>query len=167
MGVIVDDLLTLARLDQLPQTARASVNLSDLVIEAAADARAAAPDRRIDTTVDPDVLVLGDASGLRQVVGNLMRNALVHTPPGTPIDLHLAAEDGEATLAVRDHGNGLPTDHFDDLFERFWRAEPGRGRGPGGAGLGLSIVAAIAERHGGSIEVDGSEFSLKLPRVGG
>jgi two-component system OmpR family sensor kinase len=168
MGVIVDDLLTLARLDQLPQIARASVNLSDLVIEAAADARAAAPDRRIDTTVDPDVLVLGDASGLRQVVGNLMRNALVHTPPGTPIDLHLAAEDGEATLAVRDHGNGLPTDHFDDLFERFWRAEPGRGRGPGGAGLGLSIVAAIVEAHGGTVRADnapggGAAFTVRLP----
>jgi two-component system OmpR family sensor kinase len=168
MGVIVDDLLTLARLDQLPQTPRAPVNLTELVAEAAADARAAAPDRHIELTSDTEVVLLGDAAGLRQVVSNLIRNALVHTPAGTPIELYLATEDGEAKLDVRDHGTGLPTDQPDVLFERFWRAEPGRGRGPGGAGLGLSIVAAIVEAHGGKVSAHnapggGASFTVRLP----
>jgi two-component system OmpR family sensor kinase len=168
MGVIVDDLLTLARFDQLPQTARARVNLAELVAEAAADARAAAPDRRIELASDTEVMLLGDAAGLRQVISNLIRNALVHTPAGTPIELRLATEDGKATLDVRDHGRGLPTDHPDVLFERFWRADPGRGRGPGGAGLGLSIVEAIVEAHGGTVSADnapggGASFTVRLP----
>jgi two-component system, OmpR family, sensor kinase len=168
MGVIVEDLLTLARLDQLPQTARTPVNLAELVAEGAADARAAGPDRRIDTTADPDVMVLGDASELRQVIANLIGNALVHTPPGTPVELRLAAKNGEATLEVRDHGAGVPTDDPNALFERFWRAEPGRARGPGGAGLGLSIVAAIVEAHEGQVAAGnapggGASFTVTLP----
>jgi two-component system OmpR family sensor kinase len=168
MGVIVEDLLTLARLDQLPETARAPVDLTELVAEAVADARAAATDREIGFTASTEVTVFGDDSGLRQVIANLIRNALVHTPRGTPIELRLAAKDGEATLTVRDHGKGLPTDDPSVLFERFWRAEPGRGRGPGGAGLGLSIVAAIVEAHGGKVgainEPDGgASFTVTLP----
>jgi two-component system OmpR family sensor kinase len=168
MGVMVDDLLTLARLDQLPQSAATRVNLTELVAEAAADARAAAPDRQIELTSDTEVMVLGDAAGLRQVIANLTRNALVHTPPGTPIELRLTTEDREATLAVRDHGTGLPSDDPSVLFERFWRAEPGRGRGPGGAGLGLSIVAAIVEAHGGNVGAinapgGGASFTVRLP----
>jgi two-component system OmpR family sensor kinase len=168
MGVIVEDLLTLARLDQLPETARAPVDLTELVAEAVADARAAATDREIGFTASTEVTVFGDDSGLRQVIANLIRNALVHTPRGTPIELRLAAEEGEATLTVRDHGKGLPTDDPSVLFERFWRAEPGRGRGPGGAGLGLSIVAAIVEAHGGKVgainEPDGgASFTVTLP----
>jgi two-component system OmpR family sensor kinase len=168
MGVIVDDLLTLARLDQLPQTAHARVNLTELLAEAAADARAAAPDRRIELASDTEVMVIGDAAGLRQVVSNLIRNALVHTPAGTPIELRLADEHGEARLDVRDHGMGLPTDQPEVLFERFWRAEPGRERGPAGAGLGLSIVAAIVEAHGGTVSAQnapdgGASFTVRLP----
>jgi two-component system OmpR family sensor kinase len=168
MGVIVEDLLTLARLDQLPQTARRPVNLTELVAQGAADARAAAPDREIGVTSDTEVKVLGDASGLRQVIANLIGNALVHTPRGTPIELRLTTEDGEATLDVRDHGAGLPTDDPSVLFERFWRAEPGRGRGPGGAGLGLSIVAGIVEAHGGKVSASsasggGASFTVRLP----
>jgi two-component system OmpR family sensor kinase len=168
MGVIVDDLLTLARLDQLPQTAHARVNLTELLAEAAADARAAAPDRRIELASDTEVMVIGDAAGLRQVVSNLIRNALVHTPAGTPIELRLADEHGEARLDVRDHGMGLPTDQPEVLFERFWRAEPGRERGPAGAGLGLSIVAAIVEAHGGTVSAHnapdgGAAFTVRLP----
>jgi two-component system OmpR family sensor kinase len=168
MGVIVDDLLTLARLDQLPQTAHARVNLTELLAEGAADARAAAPDRRIELASDTEVMVIGDAAGLRQVVSNLIRNALVHTPAGTPIELRLADEHGEARLDVRDHGMGLPTDQPEVLFERFWRAEPGRERGPAGAGLGLSIVAAIVEAHGGTVSAHnapdgGAAFTVRLP----
>src|SRR3954454_1853975 len=104
MGTMVEDMLTLARLDQLPEIARKPVSLTRLARDAADDARAAAPGRRIEVTAESDVTVLGDASKLRQVMGNLMSNALVHTPPGTPIDLRVAEDADAGTLEVRDHG---------------------------------------------------------------
>ncbi len=85
------------------------------------------------------------------MLGNLLRNALVHTPAGTPIDVHVRAPGGVVELEVRDHGNGLPDGDPDALFERFWRAEGGRERGRAGAGLGLAIVAAIVQAHGGTV----------------
>jgi two-component system OmpR family sensor kinase len=168
MGTMVEDLLTLARLDQLPEIARKPVDLTRLLNDAADDARAAAPDRRIEVASEGEVTALGDASKLRQVIANLMRNALVHTPAGTPIDLRVSAEDGSAVFEVRDHGRGLPTDDRKALFERFWRADPGRGRGPAGAGLGLSIVAAIVDAHGGEVSAEnapdgGAVFTVRLP----
>ena len=115
-----------------------------------------------------DAVVLGDAHQLRQVLGNLLRNALVHTPEGTPIEVSVAAGDG-VRLEVRDHGPGLPGDDPDALFERFWRAEGGRERGRAGAGLGLAIVAAIVDAHGGRVSAanadgGGAEFTVVLPR---
>ena len=98
---------------------------------------------------DDAVVVDGDPGQLRQVLANLMRNALVHTPAGTPIEVSVRARDGDATLAVRDYGPGLPTDDPSELFDRFWRADPGRGRGRAGAGLGLAIVAGVVAAHGG------------------
>ena len=95
--------------------------------------------------------MLGDAHQLRQVLGNLLRNALVHTPAGTPIEVSVAAGRDVVRVTVRDHGPGLPTDEPDALFERFWRAEGGRERGKGGAGLGLAIVAGIVDAHGGRV----------------
>jgi two-component system OmpR family sensor kinase len=168
MGALVENLLTLARLDQVPEVARTPVDLAALASDAADDARAIAPDREVSLRADPPVTVLGDASQLRQVLGNLVRNALVHTPAGTPIELSVRVASGEALLEVRDHGPGLPTDDTDALFERFWRADPGRGRGRGGAGLGLSIVAAIVDAHGGSVQAanaqgGGAVFTIKLP----
>ncbi len=102
------------------------------------------------------------------MLGNLVRNALVHTPAGTPIDIAVAARDGEASLAVRDHGPGLPTDDPAELFDRFWRADPGRGRGRAGAGLGLAIVHGIVTAHGGRAEAadaegGGARFTVVLP----
>ncbi len=95
--------------------------------------------------------MLGDAHQLRQVLGNLVRNALVHTPADSPIEVNVGREDGEVRLEVRDHGPGLPTDDPNALFERFWRAEGGRERGKCGAGLGLAIVAGIVGAHGGRV----------------
>jgi two-component system OmpR family sensor kinase len=168
MGVLVEDLLTLARLDQLPELAREPVELSVLGRDAVDDARAAAPDREISLEGDDDVVVRGDASRLRQVISNLTRNALVHTPAGTPVEVRVARDGGAAVLSVRDHGNGLPTDDTDALFERFWRAEGGRKAGPAGAGLGLSIVRAIVTSHGGTVSAanadgGGAEFTVRLP----
>jgi two-component system, OmpR family, sensor kinase len=168
MGALVENLLTLARLDQVPEVARNPVDLSQLAHDAADDARAIAPDRDIQLHAESPATVLGDQSQLRQVLGNLVRNALMHTPEGTPIELSVRNGAAEAVLEVRDHGRGLPTDDTGALFERFWRADPGRERGRGGAGLGLSIVAAIVDAHGGSVEAanapgGGAVFTINLP----
>ena len=168
MGVLVDDLLTLARLDQVPDVPHAELDLAPLVRDAVDDARATAPDRRIELDGDHAARVLGDAHQLRQVLGNLVRNALVHTPPDSPIEVNVGREDGEVRLEVRDHGPGLPTDDPNALFERFWRAEGGRERGKSGAGLGLAIVAGIVGAHGGRVTAanapgGGAAFVVTLP----
>ena len=113
----------------------------------------------------------GDAHQLRQVLGNLLRNALVHTPAGTPIEVSVAPGPDVVRVTVRDHGPGLPTDDPDAIFERFWRAEGGRERGRGGAGLGLAIVAAIVDGHGGHVSAGnapdgGARFIVTLPTTG-
>jgi two-component system OmpR family sensor kinase len=168
MGVLVEDLLTLARLDEVADAPHAEVDLSHLARDTVADAHATAPDRAIDVRADGPAVVLGDAHQLRQVLANLVRNALVHTPAGSPIDVTVGREDGEVRLEVRDHGPGLPGDDPDALFERFWRAEGGRERGRSGAGLGLAIVAAIVGAHGGRVSAanadgGGAAFVVTLP----
>jgi two-component system OmpR family sensor kinase len=171
MGVLVEDLLTLARLDEVPDTPHAQLDLATLVRDAVDDGRASAPDRAIGIEVDGPALVLGDRDQLRQVLGNLLRNAFVHTPQGTPIEVSLAHVDGEVRLEVRDHGPGLPTSDAEALFERFWRSERGRERGRGGAGLGLAIVAAIVDAHDGEVRAGnapggGARFVVTLPAAG-
>ncbi len=135
MGVLVEDLLTLARLDEVREAPHGAVDLSVLARDAVDDARATAPEREITLDAEP-VTVTGDADQLRQVLANLLRNALVHTPPGTPIEVSVEGDEAAVRLAIRDHGPGLPADDPDALFERFWRAEGGRERGKDGAGLG-------------------------------
>jgi two-component system OmpR family sensor kinase len=170
MGVLVEDLLTLARLDEVVDAPHAEVDVAALARDAADDARATAPDRAITVAADGPAVVLGDAHQLRQVLANLTRNALVHTPAGSPIELTVDARDGQVRLEVRDHGPGLPTKDADDLFERFWRAQGGRERGRSGAGLGLAIVAAIVGAHRGRVsaadaEGGGAAFVVTLPRA--
>jgi two-component system OmpR family sensor kinase len=169
MGVLVEDLLTLARLDQVVDVPHAEVDMAALARDAVDDARATAPERAIELDADGASVVLGDAHGLRQVLANLLRNALVHTPPGTPIEVGVSSSAERVRLEVRDHGPGLPTDEPGELFERFWRAEGGRERGRGGAGLGLAIVAGIVEAHHGSVSAanapgGGASFVVELPR---
>jgi two-component system, OmpR family, sensor kinase len=168
MGALVEDLLTLARLDEVADAPHGRVVLGAIVGDAVDDARATAPDREIAVQVDGHAVVLGDAHQLRQVLGNLLRNALVHTPPGTPIEVSVGQVDGDVRLEVRDHGHGLPPGDPAALFERFWRSEAGRERGKGGAGLGLAIVAAIVDAHGGRVEAGdapggGARFVVRLP----
>jgi two-component system OmpR family sensor kinase len=170
MGVLVEDLLALARLDEVRDTDRVAVDLIELAGDAVDDARAVAPDREIalQGAGNGAIVVDGDPDELRQVIANLMRNALVHTPAGTPIEVSVSARDSQATLVVRDHGPGLPTKNPEELFDRFWRADPGRGRGRAGAGLGLAIVAGIVSAHGGRAEAadargGGARFAVVLP----
>ncbi|GAC1434751.1 MAG: HAMP domain-containing sensor histidine kinase [Solirubrobacteraceae bacterium] len=151
MGLLVDDLLTLARLDEARALAREPVDLAALARDAVHDARASAPDRTISLSAPEDAIALGDADRLAQVLANLLRNTLVHTPPGSPVEVAVAPEGDRWAVEVRDHGPGLPEVEARKLFERFWRAEGGRERGRGGAGLGLAIVSEIVEAHGGSV----------------
>ncbi|MBA2581543.1 MAG: sensor histidine kinase, partial [Thermoleophilaceae bacterium] len=171
MGVLVEDLLALARLDELREPDREPVDLTHVARDAADDARAAAPERTIELDANGPVVVLGDPHQLRQVLANLMRNALVHTPAGTPIELRVGRDGAEAMLEVRDHGPGLPTADSEAIFERFWRADPGRGRGRAGAGLGLAIVSGVVAAHGGRVQAadaagGGASFVVWLPADG-
>jgi two-component system OmpR family sensor kinase len=177
MGVLVEDMLLLARLDQQRPIERRPVDLLTLAADAVQDARMIAPGRKIELTVGSGAafLVLGDEARLRQVINNLMSNALTHTPDGTPIDVRLLAHgpDGRltvpsVTIEVDDHGPGLSKEQADRVFERFYRADQARGRKTGGAGLGLAIVAALVTAHGGAVGVDtapgsGAMFWITLP----
>jgi two-component system OmpR family sensor kinase len=177
MGVLVEDMLLLARLDQQRPIERRPVDLLTLTADAVQDARMIAPRRKIELTVGSGAafLVLGDEARLRQVMSNLMSNALTHTRDGTPIDVRILAHgpDGHlpvpsVTLEVADHGPGLSNEQAERVFERFYRGDQARGRRTGGAGLGLAIVAALVAAHGGTAGVntapgDGATFWITLP----
>ncbi|WP_338205386.1 HAMP domain-containing sensor histidine kinase [Candidatus Nephthysia bennettiae] len=168
MSVLVDDMLLLARLDQGRPLERDPVDLQPIAEDAVADARAVAPERTVALSAPQTVSVTGDEMRLRQVVGNLVRNALVHTPAGTPVEIGLSTAGAMAILTVADHGRGLPAGTADRIFEPFFRADPGRSRDRGGSGLGLSIVAAVVAAHQGTARVSetaggGATFSVELP----
>jgi len=175
MSGLVEDLLTLARIDDAPVVAVTSVDLTVLAADAVADARVRAPERRIsllglDGPVAP-TLVRGTESRLRQVVTNLVANALRHTPDGTAVEVAVGHDADGVALEVRDHGPGVPDEVATKVFERFYRADPSRGRtGGGGSGLGLAIVAAIVAQHQGRVGVaqtpgGGATFVVRLPQV--
>jgi two-component system OmpR family sensor kinase len=174
MGVLVEDMLLLARLDQQRPLERRPVDLLTLAADAVQDARIIAPDRSIELSVGSATafLVLGDEVRLRQVIGNLMSNALTHTPDGTPVTVRILAGPREPVpsivLEVTDHGPGLSADQADRVFERFYRADQARTRKAGGTGLGLAIVAALVAAHGGTVALrtapgEGATFRVTLP----
>ncbi len=172
MGVLVDDLLLLARLDQGRPLDRAPVDLTSMVNDAVSDARAADPGRAVTAQIEKPVTVTGDDLRLRQAVANLVRNALVHTPAGSPVEVALQAQNGHAEIDVIDHGPGVPAVQRDRIFERFHRADPARSRDQGGSGLGLSIAAAVVTAHDGRISLTdtpggGATFRIQLPAAAG
>jgi two-component system, OmpR family, sensor kinase len=153
MGVLVDELLLLARLDQGRPLDRRPVDLAEVAAEAVEQARVIDPGRPLELAASGPVVVLGDRERLHQVAANLLANVRAHTAPGTAARVEVAAADGRAVLQVADQGPGMHPEQAARAFERFYRADPARSRGAGGAGLGLSIVAAIAQAHGGRATV--------------
>ncbi len=165
MGLLVEDLLQLARLDAAQPLTLSTVDLVVLVTDAVHDARMRAPQRSVSLELPGGpVLVRGDDAKLRQVLTNLLDNALTHTPEGSPIEVRL----GASTIEVTDHGPGMPPEQASRAFERFYRADSARGRENGGTGLGLAIVAALVEAHGGQVELttasgEGATVRVSLP----
>jgi len=186
MTGLVEDLLLLARLDQRRPLENRPVDLLAIAADAVADAAVIAPDHPVmlvgpgadpvgpgadpSTTAGSPAVVLGDEPRLRQVVSNLVANALHHTPAGTRVAVRVATADTTASLEVSDDGPGLSAPDAHRVFERFYRADASRTRagGAGGSGLGLSIVAALVDAHGGQVDVRtapgaGATFRVTLP----
>ena len=175
MGTLVDDLLLLARLDQQRPLESKPIDLLALATDALVDARVTAGDHRLrlrtaageDEDVEPAV-VRGDETRLRQVLANLLSNALTHTPAGTQITVFVGTEGDDAILEVADDGPGMSAEEAARVFERFYRTDPSRTRAHGGSGLGLSIVDALVAAHGGRVtlstaEGQGARFTVRLP----
>lgn len=168
MARLVDDMLTLAKLGASRPLERRPVDLRVLLDDAASDARAVAPERSISVGGDRAVPVVGDVDRLRQVIANVIGNALIHTPDGAAIDTVAVARDGQVVVEITDQGPGMEYDVAARVTERFYRADPGRSRERGGSGLGLSIAEAVIAAHGGTIEVmseagRGTTVRLVLP----
>ena len=157
LGVLVEDLLRLARLDEGREPRREPVDLAVVGGDAVADLRALDPGRTVrllpltDDGTTAGAVALSDEVLVRQVVANLVGNAARHTPAGTPVELAVGRQGDLAVLEVRDHGPGIPAEHADRVFERFYRVDAGRGRDSGGSGLGLAIVAASVAALGGQV----------------
>jgi len=178
MGQLVEDLLTLARIDEQRPLEYAPVDLMLLGNDAAMDARASAPGRDIrvvglDGQQPRPAPTIGDEARLRQVVANLMTNALRYTPDGSPIEIAVGVAPvihnrSDAVLEVRDHGPGISEEDAARVFERFYRADSSRYRETGGTGLGLAIVAALVAQHDGTVRLSeteggGATMSIRLP----
>jgi len=167
MGVLVDDLLLLARLDQGRPLEHDPVDLARVAADAVDAARAIDPARPIELDASAPAMLPGDAGRLRQVLDNLLENARVHSPAGTPTRVRVRRDGTDVVLTVADEGPGMDADTATRAFERFYRGDPARSRATGGAGLGLSIVAAIVEAHGGTVALlptdTGATFEVRIP----
>ena len=167
MGVLVDDLLLLARLDQGRPLEHDPVDLARVAADAVDAARAIDPARPIELDASAPAMLPGDAGRLRQVLDNLLENARVHSPAGTPTRVQVRRDGTDVVLTVADEGPGMDADTATRAFERFYRGDPARSRATGGAGLGLSIVAAIVEAHGGTVALlptdTGATFEVRIP----
>ena len=179
MGQLVEDLLTLARIDERRESKLAPFDLFHLAVDASNDAYATSPDREVslvgltDDVAPTSAPVIGDESRMRQVVANLLTNAMRYTPAGTPLEIAVGVREDVpgyplSVIEVRDHGPGIHGEDRERVFERFYRTDTSRSRETGGTGLGLSIVAAILEQHDGSVHIEetpggGAIFVISLP----
>jgi two-component system, OmpR family, sensor kinase len=173
MGLLVEDLLLLARLDAQRPLERHRVDLLALASDAVHDAQSIAPKRKITMEVfdgpgTPEVL--GDEARLRQVLGNLVANALQHTPESAGVTVRVGTDGDNAVLEVCDEGPGMTSKDAHRVFERFYRTDSSRARASGGTGLGLSIVDSLVYDHGGTVSVttapgQGCRFKVNLPRI--
>ncbi|MGJ6122031.1 HAMP domain-containing sensor histidine kinase [Mycolicibacterium sp. Y3] len=173
MGLLVEDLLLLARLDVQRPLEQNRVDLLALASDAVHDAQSVAPARHIRMEVfdgpgTPEVL--GDEARLRQVLSNLVANALQHTPESAGITVRVGTDEQHAVLEVCDEGPGMSSEDAQRVFERFYRADSSRTRASGGTGLGLSIVDSLVHAHGGTVSVrtapgHGCQFRVNLPRI--
>lgn len=179
MGVLVEDLLQLARLDESRALELSEVDLTQVAHDAALDARAVDPDRvvtvhALDRVDEPATMcvIRAEDNKVRQVVTNLMGNALRFTPKDSPLEMGVGRiNETTAAIDIVDHGEGVPPQIRERIFERFWRADSSRARETGGSGLGLAIVASIVAMHEGTIEVyesegGGATFRVLLPVAG-
>jgi two-component system OmpR family sensor kinase len=168
MGRLVEDLLTLARLDQDRRLDRSHVDLASIAAQAVQAARIVHPGRPIGLAADDPVIVYADEERLRQVIDNLIANAVQHTPPRSPVTLSVTSTSAAGVIVVADSGPGMTAEQAARAFERFYRTDDARTRARGGTGLGLSIAASLVGAHGGEITVDtqpgqGAAFHVRLP----
>jgi two-component system, OmpR family, sensor kinase len=173
MSKLVEDMLLLARLDSGPDLDLQPCDLSEIVINAVSDARAAGPDHAWQLTLPQyPVIAQGDQHRLYQVMINLLANARTHTPPGTKVHTGLSVNGPEAIVSVTDNGPGIPPEVSGRVFQRFARGDASRMRAPdaatgGSTGLGLAIVAAVVDAHHGSVSVSSqpghTQFIVRLP----
>ncbi len=171
MGSLVDDLLALARLDERRPLDAAPLHLNQIAADTALDTHAQAPDREVRVIEDPSSpVVIGDEHKVRQVVTNLIGNALRYSPEGSPIEIRVTSNPTRqiASFEIIDHGEGIPEQLRAKIFDRFWRADTSRNRETGGSGLGLAIVQSIVTAHGGTVSAHetpggGATFRVELP----
>ena len=170
MGRLVDDLLLLAKFDAGRPLDRRPVDLASIAAEAVQQARIVAPGRPITLEAAEPVIVDADADRLRQVIDNLIGNAIQHTPPASPVTVTVTSEPGSVRLTVADRGPGMTPEQASRVFERFYRTDGARTRASGGTGLGLAIAASLTAAHGGDLTVDtqpghGAAFHLRLEQA--
>jgi two-component system, OmpR family, sensor kinase len=170
MDRLVNDLLTLARLDEGVPMQQVPVELVAMTSEAVRTATAVGPDWPVGFWAARPIEVTGDEDRLRQVVDNLLANVRAHTPAGTSTTVRVDEVGDQAEIVVHDTGPGMPADEARRVFERFYRVDPARARTAGGSGLGLSIVAAIVAAHGGSVFAasspgNGMTVTVRLPKI--
>jgi two-component system, OmpR family, sensor kinase len=171
MGVLVDDLLLLARLDQQPELRLTHLDLADLARDVASGVAATSAGHSIVVTGDASADVVGDRDGLRRVLVNLLGNAILYTPSGTDVTITVVDSHPAVSVTVSDDGPGMSEDAAKHAFDRFYRPDTGRARSVAGSGLGLAIVSSVVQAHEGTVTLQtapgqGATFTVTLPALG-
>jgi signal transduction histidine kinase len=165
---LVSDLLLLARADEGIKIQKRMVELDTLLLDVYRQARVMGNGVKVSLGSEDQAQVMGDPDRLKQVLFNLVDNAIKYTPSGGEVRLSLERDPQWVRIAVADTGMGIPAQDLSKIFDRFYRVDKARSREKGGSGLGLAIAQWIAQAHGGRIEVEsvvgkGSTFTLWLP----